>query len=45
MIETDELVVYRVVQEALNNIIKHSLCKNEGLDIISSMKDLKYQYK
>ncbi|RPI65410.1 MAG: PAS domain S-box protein [Ignavibacteriales bacterium] len=36
----DELVVYRVIQEALNNTIKHSLCKNAGIDISGSMKEL-----
>jgi PAS domain S-box-containing protein len=31
--KSDEVIVYRIIQEALNNIIKHSKCKNAGIDI------------
>ncbi len=30
--KTDEVVLYRIIQEAFNNIIKHSKCKNAGID-------------
>ncbi|MBK7632147.1 MAG: PAS domain S-box protein [Ignavibacteriales bacterium] len=30
-----ELIIYRVVQEALNNIVKHSQCVNAGVEISS----------
>ena len=35
-----ENLTYRIIQEALNNIIKHSNCKNAGVNIVGSDKSL-----
>lgn len=39
--KADEVIVYRIIQEALNNIIKHSNCKNAGIDLIQNGKLVK----
>lgn len=36
--KSDEVIVYRIIQEALNNIVKHSNCKQAGVDITSDDK-------
>jgi PAS domain S-box-containing protein len=35
-----ELIVYRVVQEALNNIVKHSRCTNAEVEIFGSQNSI-----
>lgn len=35
-----ELIIYRIVQEALNNIVKHSYCSKAEIEIIKSVNDL-----
>jgi PAS domain S-box-containing protein len=36
----NELIIYRIVQEALNNIVKHSLCNKAEIEIINSFETL-----
>lgn len=35
-----EVIIYRIVQEALNNIVKHSRCSNATIEIIESDNSL-----
>ncbi|MBK7230112.1 MAG: PAS domain S-box protein [Ignavibacteriales bacterium] len=35
-----EIIIYRIVQEALNNIVKHSNCKNAVIELSSSDSEL-----
>lgn len=36
----NELIVYRIVQEALNNIVKHSQCNKAEIELVSSFESL-----
>jgi signal transduction histidine kinase len=38
--KTNELIIYRIVQEALNNIVKHSHCSKADIEIVNSKNNL-----